>query len=492
MTLLLRRQGDSGSACFALLRRKAGSVHYTFLDILFPVALFLVVIAALMSGYHVAFSLAGVSLAFAFLGALTGHFDLPLLGALPARLFGIMNNDTLIAIPLFVLMGVLLEKSRIAEELLETMALLFGGLRGGLAIAICLVGALLAASTGIVGATVVAMGLISLPAMLRYRYQPELAAGIVAASGTLGQIIPPSIVLIILGDQISSAYQQAQLSMGNYSARTVTVGDLFLGSLAPGILLVIFYILFVGWKAWRHPESAPAVPLAERQAVEPGELRQKIIHALAPPLLLILGVLGSIIAGVATATEAASVGVMGAIALSAVRRQMDLSRLRSSLEGALRITAMVFMILIGASLFSLVFRGFEGDLMVETALSALPGGRWAALATVMLVIFLMGFFLDFFEIVFIVIPIAGPILLAMGFDPIWLGVLVALNLQTSFLTPPFGFALFYLRGVAPPELKTVHIYRGVVPFIGLQLIALLITVVAPSLATWLPRLIYGE
>lgn len=467
-------------------------MHYTFIDILYPTAFFLAAIAALMSGYHVAFSLAGVSLAFAFLGAMTGHFDLPLLGAMPARVFGIMTNDTLISIPLFILMGVILEKSRLAEELLETMALWFGGLRGGLAVSICVVGALLAASTGIVGATVVAMGLISLPAMLRYRYRPELAAGIVAASGTLGQIIPPSVILIILGDQISSAYQEAQLSLGNYSARTVTVGDLFVGALIPGLCLVSLYILYIAFVAWRDPQAAPAIPLEERSQISRAELRRKTLRALAPPLLLILGVLGSIIGGIATATEASSVGVAGALLLTALRRQLNRALLHEALINALRITAMVFMILIGASLFSLVFRGFEGDLMVEEALSALPGGKWAALLVVMLVVFLMGFFLDFFEIVFIVVPITGPILLAMGFDPIWLGVLLALNLQTSFLTPPFGFALFYLRGVAPKSLQTIQIYRGVVPFIALQLVMVFLAAVFEPLSTWLPLMIYGE
>lgn len=466
-------------------------MDYTLIEILFPIALFVCTVAVLMSGYQVAFSLAGVSLLFAIFGAITGYFDIELLGAFPGRLFGVMMNDTLIAIPLFVLMGAVLERSRVSESLLETMALALGRMPGGLGVSICLVGALLAASTGIVGATVVAMGMIALPAMLKRGYRPELACGIVAASGTLGQIIPPSIILIILGDQIMAANQQAQLARGDFSGDAVTVGDLFAGALIPGVLLAIAYMVYTLAVAYFKPEHAPRTSDAERAELAPGELRRRIVRALAPPLILMIGVLGSILGGFATPTEAASVGVVGALILAAVNGEMNWKNLRDIGENTLRINAMVFMILIGASFFSLVFRGFEGDFMVEDALLGLPGGRWAAFLIVMLVVFILGFFLDFFEITFIVMPVIGPILLGMGFDPIWLGVMIALNLQTSFLTPPFGFALFYLRGVAPPSVSTLQIYRGAVPFIVLQLLVLALVGFWPTLATWLPHYVYG-
>ena len=454
-----------------------------------PLFLFLGAIVLLLLGYSVAFSLAGTGLLFAAIGAYTGHFDCVFLEAIPNRLFGIMNNEVLIAVPLFVFMGVMLEKSRIAEELLDTMALLFGPMRGGLGISVTLVGMLLAASTGIVGATVVTMGLLSLPTMLRRGYDPSVATGTICASGTLGQIIPPSIVLVLLGDVISSAYQQAQLDQGIFSPDTVTVGDLFLGALIPGLLLVGAYVLYLVFKAITKPESVPAIPEEERQAVD--NLGRRVLHALVPPVLLVGLVLGSILGGLATPTEAASVGAVGAIVLSIVRRSFSLNVLREVMRSTAQVSSMVFIILVGASIFSLVFRGYGGDDLVRDFLTELPGGVIGAMALVMLVIFLLGFFLDFIEITFVVVPIVAPILLNMGLDPVWLGVMLALNLQTSFLTPPFGFALFYLRGVAPDSITTMQIYRGVIPFILIQLTALALLAYWPSLATWLPELVYG-
>ncbi len=456
-----------------------------------PLLMFLVTVAVLMMGYPVAFSLSGAAIAFALIGAWTGHFDLVFLSAFPQRIYGIMGNETLIAIPLFIFMGVMLERSRISEELLTTMGLLFGNIKGGLGISICVVGALLAASTGIVGATVVTMGLISLPALLRYRYDPSLATGIITASGTLGQIIPPSIILVILGDVMSSAHQQAQLALGNYSPGSVSVGDLFVGAIFPGLVLVSLYILYIGVLAFLKPHMAPAIPAAERALVSPRELLLRTFKVLVPPILLIVGVLGSILGGVATPTEAASVGCMGALALAAVKKQLRLPVLKEVMRSTTQINCMVFVILLGASMFSLVFRGYEGDELVQDFLTQLPGGLLTAFLLVMAVMFLMGFFLDFFEITFVVVPIVGPILLQMGLDPVWLGVMIAINLQTSFLTPPFGFALFYLRGVAPPSVTTMQIYRGAFPFILIQLLTLLLLWFWPELVTWLPGVVYG-
>ena len=456
-----------------------------------PLIMFLVTVAVLMMGYPVAFSLSGAAIAFALIGAWTGHFDLVFLSAFPQRIYGIMGNETLVAIPLFIFMGVMLERSRISEELLTTMGLLFGNLKGGLGISICVVGALLAASTGIVGATVVTMGLISLPALLRYRYDPSLATGIITASGTLGQIIPPSIILVILGDVMSSAHQQAQLALGNYSPGSVSVGDLFVGAIFPGLVLVSLYILYIGVLAFLKPHMAPAIPAAERALVSPRELLLRTCKVLVPPILLIVGVLGSILGGVATPTEAASVGCMGALALAGIKKQLRLPVLKEVMQSTTQINCMVFVILLGASMFSLVFRGYEGDELVQDFLTQLPGGLLTAFLLVMAVMFLMGFFLDFFEITFVVVPIVGPILLQMGLDPVWLGVMIAINLQTSFLTPPFGFALFYLRGVAPPSVTTMQIYRGAFPFILIQLLTLLLLWFWPELVTWLPRVVYG-
>ena len=450
--------------------------------------LFVAVILVLLAGFPVAFTLGGTALIFAAFGVIGGSFNEALLSGLPNRVFGIMTNETLVAVPLFVFMGVTLERARIAEELLETLSSLFGTLRGGLGISVTLVGMLLAASTGIVGATVVTMGLLSLPTMLKRGYSPEIAAGTICASGTLGQIIPPSIILVMLGDVMTTAYQQAQLEMGIYSPKTVSVGDLFAGALIPGLMLVCLYVLYILGVAFFHPSMMPAHHRDQEQPVSIGQ----VLRALLPPLLLILAVLGSILKGLATPTEAAGVGGMGALLLAVSRRQLSLARLREVMQSTLRISSMVFLILIGASIFSLVFRGYGGDDGVRAVLEALPGGVIGAVIVVMLVMFLLGFVLDFIEITFVVVPIVGPVLLAMGLDPVWLGIMIAINLQTSFLTPPFGFALFYLRGVAPPSVTTAQIYRGAVPFVAIQLLALLLLAIFPDLVTWLPSRIYGS
>ena len=441
--------------------------------------LFLAVCLFLMLGYPVAFTLAGTALAFATGGVLTGVFDAGFLSALPARIFGTVNNSTLIAVPLFILMGTILEKSRVAEELLDSMARLFGSVRGGLGISVVVVGMFLAASTGIVGATVVTMGLLSLPSMLRSGYSPSLAAGTICATGTLGQIIPPSIALVLLGDILSNAYQQAQLSTGTLNPKTVSVGDLFMGALIPGLILVAMYILYLLVQARLKPETAPPSTL---EPVSAGV----VLRGLIPPLGLIILVLGSILVGAATPTEAAGIGAIGALLLAIAKGQMGFVRLKDAMRQTLEITCMVFMILIGAAVFSLVFRGFGGEELVQTFFHGLPGGVMAATLVVMVVIFLLGFILDFIEITFVVVPIVGPILLAMGLDPVWLGIMIALNLQTSFLTPPFGFALFYLRGVAPESVTTSAIYKGVVPFILMQLALLIALWFWPGIATWLP------
>ena len=449
--------------------------------------MFLVVVLVLITGYPVAFTLAGVSLIFALLGTLLGGFDATLMHALPSRIFGIMTNETLIAVPLFVFMGVTLERSQIAEHLLDTMARLFGNLRGGLAFSVIIVGMLLAASTGIVGATVVTMGLLSLPTMLKRGYDPGLSSGIICASGTLGQIIPPSIILVLLGDVISTAFQQAQIDQGIFSPETVSVSDLFAGALLPGLFLVAIYIAYVVMVAFIKPNYLPVISNEKKQ----GNLLIDSIRALLPPIVLIVAVLGSIIVGLATPTEAASVGAVGALILAALNRRLDLACLRYVTQNTVRVTCMVFAIFIGASIFSLVFRGYGGDDAVHAFLTQLPGGIFGAIASVMLLMFVLGFVLDFIEITFVVVPIVGPILLAMGVDPVWLGIMIAINLQTSFLTPPFGFALFYLRGVATAQLATRQIYQGVVPFVIIQLLMLGILAKWPELATWLPDKMKG-
>jgi tripartite ATP-independent transporter DctM subunit len=449
-----------------------------------PFIMFAVVCLVLMAGYPVALTLSGTALLFALLGSATGHFDMAFLLALPNRLFGTIENTTLIAVPLFIFMGVMLEKSRLSEDLLESMADLFGNFRSGLGISVVLVGALLAASTGIVGATVVTMGLMSLPTMLKRGYSSSQATGVIAATGTLGQIIPPSIALVLLGDTLSGAYQQAQLNMGIFTPKTVSVGDLFVGALIPGLLLVLFYCLYL--IIFAKPALLENSPSTKTANTLPLALKN-----LVPPVFLIVTVLGSILMGLATPSEAAGVGAFGATLLAAIKGQLSIQKLREVAQNTTQVTSMVFLILIGAAIFSLVFRGFGGEELVEQFFSSLPGGVVGATLLVMLVIFLLGFILDFIEITFVVVPIVGPVLLAMGIDPVWLGVMIAINLQTSFLTPPFGFALFYLRGVAPEYVETSDMYRGVIPFIGLQLLLLLMLSIWPQLATWLPGLMYN-
>ena len=446
------------------------------------------VIGVLMLGFPVAFSLAGTALVFGLVGWWLGVYDPSNYGSLAGRYIGLMTNEVLVAVPLFVFMGVMLERSGIAEQLLLTMGKLFGNLRGGLGLSVILVGALLAASTGVVGATVVTMGLISLPAMLRAGYDPKLATGVICASGTLGQIIPPSTVLIFMADILSGINAQVQMEKGNFAPEPVSVGTLFAGAIIPGLLLVGLYAAYVIFKAITDPKSCPATPVPES---EKAGLFREVIVALVPPLLLILAVLGSILAGIATPTEAASVGSIGAMILAALRWKLSFSVLRQAVISTATITSMVFIILFGAAVFSIVFRMMGGDNLVHEFLSSMPGGAIGATIIVMLIMFLLGFILDTFEIIFIVIPITAPVLLALGVDPIWLGVMVGVNLQTSFLTPPFGFALFYLRGVAPPRVTTGMIYKGVIPFVLLQITGLAILFIFPNLITWLPRLIYN-
>lgn len=530
------------------------------------VIMFLVSLGLLLIGFPVAFTLAGASMAFAFLGYFLGVFDITFLTAFPQRIFSTMTNEVLVAVPLFVFMGVMLERSKIAEELLDNMGRLFGPIPGGIAYSVCIVGALLAASTGIVGATVVTMGLLSLPTMIRRGYNIPLACGSIAASGTLGQIIPPSIVLVILGDQLSVAFQNAQFEAGIFAPDTVSVNDLFAGALFPGLILVGLYILYQIGFAVLRPSEVPAIPREELGTGSMSEAIRHLLGALFPPLILIVAVLGSILGGLASPTEAAGVGAIGAIMLAGyrvdpkkghliilatlslaglltlavffdLRVQRDVietqdliaiiaasilavimllgllqaiirtynqttaesdSVLVAVMQSTTMISSLVFVILIGAAMFSLVFRGFGGDVWIEDFLHSLPGGVITAMIVVMGVMFIMGFFLDFLEIVFIVVPIVSPILLQMEMSngelmsPVWLGVMMAINLQTSFLTPPFGFALFYLRGVAPEIVKTTDIYKGIIPFVLIQVFGLVIIWIFPEIATWLPVALYGR
>ncbi len=521
------------------------------------IVMFVTTFACLLAGFPVAFTLSGVAALFGLFSYAFGVFDISFMRAMPQRIFGnAMWNEVLIAVPLFVFMGVMLERSKVAEELLEAMGRLFGGLRGGIGLSVITVGALLAASTGIVGATVVTMGLLSLPTMLRRGYDPKLATGAICASGTLGQIIPPSIVLVILGEQISNAYVDAQRAIGNWSPEPVSVGDLFAGALLPGMVLVALYMLYVIVVAWLRPASAPAIPRGELGG-DWREVWRRTGRALVPPIVLIIAVLGSILGGIATPTEAAAVGAVGSLILAGARLapgggtrlerstsgiplyaaggglivmmvlagQFDLVVTRSGLgapaiaafacsalvvygvsvslwrvwrsgvlvpvmRSTMQISAMVFVILIGAALFSLVFRGLGGDDMVHQALSNVPGGVIGAMLVVMLIMFALGFFLDFIEITFVVVPIIAPVLLQMDINPIWLGIMMAVNLQTSFLTPPFGFSLFYLRGVAPRSVRTGDIYKGVIPFVLIQLVALAVLGMFPELTTWLPSIVF--
>ncbi len=434
-------------------------------DILAPL-MFAVALLLIFSGYPVAFSLGGTALIFAFVGVELELFSWSLMYALPDRTFGILSNYVLLAVPFFIFMGTMLEKSKLAEDLLKTIGMLFGPMRGGLALAVVFVGALLAAATGVVGASVVAMGMISLPIMLQYGYSHELSAGVITASGTLGQIIPPSVVLVVLADQLG-----------------VPVGDLFLGSLVPGVMLALLYAVFAFGKALLNKESAPALPKSER-SLDARELGKRVLLVMLPPLLLILVVLGSIFAGVATPTEAGALGALGAIFLAAVNRRLTLKGLRETMDETTKLTAMVMFLLIGSTAFALVFRGLNGDLWIEGVLTNLPGGVIGLLIVANITIFILGFFIDFFEIAFIIVPLLAPAATLLGVDLVWFGVMIGMNLQTSFLTPPFGFALFYLRGVAPPEVTTAQIYRGVVPFIVIQLIGLLLIILFPELVNW--------
>ena len=455
---------------------------------LLPLIFFVVVCLVLMMGYPVALTLAGVSVFFAGLGVLSGNFDEAYISLIPNRIYGVLVNQNLFAVPLFVFMGSMLEKSRIAEDLLKNMALVFGRIPGGLGISVIVVGMLLAASTGIVGATVVTMGILSLPTMLNTGYKPSLACGTLCATGTLGQIIPPSICLVLLGEVISNAYQQSQLNQGVFAPDFVSIGDLFAGAIIPGLLLVLAYAAYVFTVALFRPHDVPQVELDQTKLTK-SEIGLALMKGLLPPVLLMIVVLGSILAGIATPTEAAGVGALGAILLALAKRELNVKVLHEVAIATTRITSMVYLILVGATIFSSVFRGFGGDLLIEQLLTDLPGGVIAATVIVMLVIFLLGFILDFIEITFMVVPLVGPILLAMGLNPIWLGVIIAVNLQTSFLTPPFGFSLFYLRSVAPDTITTGEIYRGVIPFVIIQLGLMLLLALQPGLVTWLPSVI---
>ncbi|MCB1420247.1 MAG: TRAP transporter large permease subunit [Notoacmeibacter sp.] len=509
--------------------------HY--LDLL----MFAALVAAILTGFPVSFSIAGVAVLFAYLGWVLGVMDITLLGATGQRIFGLLSNQVLIAIPLFVLMGAVLEKSRIAEDLLDTMGRLFGSLRGGLGISVVLVGALLAASTGIVGATVVAMGLIALPTMLRTGYDPRVASGIVCTAGTLGQIIPPSTLLIILADVMSNAYQQAQYAQGKFAIEALSVGQFFAAAILPGLVLVLLYLLYILVRGLLRPQDMPPAAITRKPA------RSEILATVVPPVLLILAVLGAILGGLTDPTEAASVGAVGALLMAGVRangnrrlilvgtaslvalavlagafpvrlQRSDIGlgtyvagagyvalavlgaiaiglSLRTALRGrmmhdavssTLTMTAMIFATILAAGIFSLVFIGLGGEERVAELLKSMPGGATGALLFCMLLVFILGFFLDFVEISVIVLPLIAPTLILMGHDPLWLGILLAINLQTSFLTPPFGFSLFYLRGAAPKEITTGHIYRGVIPFIGLQILGMLLVWLLPAVATWLP------
>ena len=434
-----------------------------------PILLIALICMALLVGYPVAFTLAGTSILFALLGIIFGFFDANLFKTLPMRIFGIMNNQTLLAVPLFVFMGVVLERSGIASKMLRDMAIVFKNTNSGLSISIIVVGALLAASTGIVGATVVTMGLMSLPAMLKQGYDKDFASGLVASTGTLGQIIPPSIALVLLGDVMSNAYQRAQNNLGVFSQETVSVGDLFVGAVVPGLMIVIGYLIYT-ILINRKKEFV----VTEETAGE-----ANVIKTLLPPATLIFVVLGSIIGGIATPTEAAGVGALGALIIAAINGNANLELIKVTSYKAATVTTMIFSILIGASIFSLIFRGVGGDLLVDQIFEMMPGGKYTALFFILFAIFLFGFILDFIEICYVIIPLVAPPLLMMGFDPVWLGILMAINLQTSFLTPPFGFSLFYLRGVADASIKTTDIYKGVIPFIIIQILVLLFVIVFP-------------
>ena len=446
------------------------------------IVMFLTTLGLLLFGFPVAFTLAGTALLFGFIGDFLEIFNFRMLGFFPQRIFGTMINEPLVAVPLFIFMGIMLEKTKIAAGLLQSIGELFGATKGGLGIGVVIVGMLLAASTGIVGATVVTMGMLSLPSMMKAGYDQKIATGTICAAGTLGQIIPPSIVLVLLATILQGANEEAAMLVGNLAPDPVTAIDLFACAILPGLMLVVLFIIFIFFYARINPLSCPPVETTRSR----GEIYIEAAKSVIPPITLIVLVLGSILFGIATPTESASVGAVGAAMIALLKGELNFKNLKETAIGTVKLSSFVFVILIGASMFSLVFRAFGGDEMIEHFLGNLPGGLYAALILVMVVIFLLGFFLDYIEIIFVIVPLVGPILIANGADPLWLGILISLNLQTSFLTPPFGFSLFFLRGVAPDNIQTRNMYKGVIPFIGIQILAILIVGFYPEIATWLP------
>ena len=447
------------------------------------IVMFVTTLGLLLFGFPVAFTLAGTALMFGFLGDALEIFNFRMLGFFPQRIFGTMINEPLVAVPLFIFMGIMLEKTKIAAGLLQSIGELFGSTKGGLGIGVVIVGMLLAASTGIVGATVVTMGMLSLPSMMKAGYDQKIATGTICAAGTLGQIIPPSIVLVLLATILQGANEEAAMLVGNLAPDPVTAIDLFAGAILPGLLLVVLFVIFIFFYARFNPLSCPPVETSRSRA----EIYIEAAKSVIPPITLIILVLGSILFGIATPTESASVGAVGAAVIALLKGELSFKNVKETALGTVKLSSFVFVILIGASMFSLVFRGFGGDEMIEHFLGNLPGGLYAALILVMIVIFLLGFFLDYIEIIFVIVPLVGPILIANGADPLWLGILISLNLQTSFLTPPFGFSLFFLRGVAPNSIQTKNMYKGVIPFIGIQVLAIFIVGFYPEIATWLPN-----
>jgi tripartite ATP-independent transporter DctM subunit len=450
------------------------------------IIMFFTTLGLLLFGFPVAFTLAGSALIFGFIGEAMEIFNFRMIGFFPQRIFGTMINEPLVAVPLFIFMGIMLEKTKIAAGLLQSIGELFGNTKGGLGIGVVLVGMLLAASTGIVGATVVTMGMLSLPSMIKAGYDQKIATGTICAAGTLGQIIPPSIVLVLLATILQGANEEAALLRGELAPDPVTAIDLFAGALMPGLMLVVMFVIFIYFYARIFPTACPPIETSKSRK----QIYLDAFKSVFPPIILIVLVLGSILFGVATPTESASVGAIGAAIIAYTKGELTFQNLKETSLGTVKLSSFVFVILIGASMFSLVFRGFGGDEMIEHFLSNLPGGLYGALFVVMIAIFLLGFFLDYIEIIFVIVPLVGPILIAYGADPLWLGILISLNLQTSFLTPPFGFSLFFLRGVAPKEIQTKNIYRGVIPYIGIQVLAIFIVGFFPSIATWLPRLLF--
>ena len=450
------------------------------------IVMFLTTLGLLLFGFPVAFTLAGSALLFGFLGDALEVFNFRMIGFFPQRIFGTMINEPLVAVPLFIFMGIMLEKTKIAAGLLQSIGELFGTTKGGLGIGVVIVGMLLAASTGIVGATVVTMGMLSLPSMIKAGYDQKIATGTICAAGTLGQIIPPSIVLVLLATILQGANEEAAMLKGDLAPDPVTAIDLFAGALLPGLMLVVMFIIFIYFYARIFPNSCPPIQTERTRS----EIYKEAFKSIFPPLILIILVLGSILMGIATPTESASVGAIGAAIIAFTKGELTFQNLKEVSLNTVKLSSFVFVILIGASMFSLVFRGFNGDAMIEHFLGSLPGGLFTALLIVMVAIFILGFFLDYIEIIFVIVPLVGPILIANGADPLWLGILISLNLQTSFLTPPFGFSLFFLRGVAPKEIQTRNIYRGVMPYIGIQVLAIIIVAIFPSIATWLPNLMF--